>query len=106
MATDAQGVHYREYMEDLWLHESNFEFVLQAETTALTESGVEYMLPDGTLRFLEADDIVLHVGNTPCQEDVIGFALAAEEFYIAGDCQQISDVRRSVKEAFNVAIRL
>lgn len=106
LATDAQGVHYREYLEQVWLNEPNFTFLLQAETVALTEAGVEYQTPDGQFHLAEADDIVLNIGSSPCQEYILDFAQAATEFYAVGDCQKIADVRRGVKEAFNVAIRL
>lgn len=106
LANDAHPIHYREFLMARCRGEEKFHYITKAKTVEILPNGVKYLDTDGKEQIIEADSVIVSAGVAPRQDDAMGFAALADEFYCIGDCRDPKDVRRAMKNAFCAAIRM
>lgn len=103
---DGQKTHYLTVVEDFYKKLPNFRCITGAITTEITSEGVTYMDGQNQSHTIHADDVVVCGGMKPDNGDALGYASAADEFYLIGDCKHVGDLRRGLKSAYTTAMLL
>lgn len=106
LAAEADRVHYYTMFEDAWKKLGNLSYVLKATTTAFENGKVTYVDKKGGEHTLEADTVVISGGMNPRQDEAMGFSGCADEVYIIGDCFEIGNVQKCVRNSYAIASQL
>jgi pyruvate/2-oxoglutarate dehydrogenase complex dihydrolipoamide dehydrogenase (E3) component len=106
LASDATPVHYAEMVRHAWEQMANFSFITHATTTAISQGKVTYRDLHGDERTLEADDVILAGGMSPCHDEALKFYGSADRFFMIGDCSGVGSVQSSIRSAFGAASQL
>jgi hypothetical protein len=93
---------------DTYEHLDNFNFVLEAIPTRISNGKVFYTDADGKERSLPADDVVLYAGLAPRQNEALSFSKSAgNAFFATGDCTgECGTVQKTIRNAFFTASQI
>lgn len=75
-------------------------------TTKCVNGGTVSFEDNGTLRAIEADDVIICGGMRPCIDEALSYAGAAPRFFAIGDCNGAGNIQKCVQEAFSRAMML
>lgn len=106
LAYGAYRVHYYDPFRTAWEDTSDFQYVLEAAVQTVDADGVTYCASDGSLRRLEADSVVIAGGMSALKKESLAFYGVADEFYMIGDCADVGDVRKCIREAYCAAMQI
>ncbi len=103
LAEDATPVHYIETFQERWEKLDNFKPILQAVTTAVSATGIDYTDAQGQSHHLEADSVVVCGGVRSLQEEALAYVGAADQFYLIGDAKKPGNLHYCNRSAFAAA---
>ena len=88
------------HMAPAWeIYDDTLHGITEATTTAVSGSTVTY-LQDGVEHTVTGDSVVICGGMTPCVDEAMAFAGAAESFFILGDCNGAGNLQKCNREAW------
>ena len=95
-------------MTDVYENLDNFDFILEAIASEISNGKVIYKDASGAKKSIRADSIVLYAGLKPKQEDALRFYSSAKNaFFTIGDCTgEGGSVQRVIRNAFFTASQI
>jgi pyruvate/2-oxoglutarate dehydrogenase complex dihydrolipoamide dehydrogenase (E3) component len=86
-----------------YLQEAKVELRLKTQVKEISEQGVRILRPDGQEELLEADSVILALGEIP--NDGLARALEGKvpEIYQVGDCVEPNNIMYAIHSAYRVA---
>jgi NADPH-dependent 2,4-dienoyl-CoA reductase/sulfur reductase-like enzyme len=100
-----QRHHYEDIIIFVYEHLDDFDFILEAIPTRISEREVIYRDAKGNERSILADSVVLFAGLKPKQDEAMKFYSAARNaFFTIGDCTgECGNVQKAVRNAYFTA---
>lgn len=96
----------REGLLPAWAAYENLKGITGVTTKKVEGGKVFYVDADGAEHVIEADSVVLCGGMKAASDEALAFADAADEFYLAGDCDGAGNLQRVNRQAYSVAMRI
>jgi len=118
LAHNASPLHYitmaymtptkygEEKVQAAWEKYDNFNYILQAKTTVISDGYVSYIDANGNENQIEADSVVVCGGMNSRQEEALKFYGSAERFYLIGDCDTVGNIQKCTSSAFAAASQI
>jgi thioredoxin reductase len=106
LASDAPPHHYYDMFKEAWEKQENFNYILQARTTAIGVDKVTYVDADGTEHDIKADSVVIAGGMKAKTDLAFTFSGTGDRFYMIGDCEKARNIRLAMRTAFSTASML
>ena len=106
LATDANQIHYIHALRDYWSERKNFSYVVNASTTAVTDTSVTYKDADGAEHTIDCDNVVMSSGVKAEYDAAMQFNGLARQFIMVGDCHKPGRVLDATRSAFAAASQI
>ena len=106
LAQEANRVHYYTSFQDYWETRESFSYITNATTTCVAPGQVWYRDRSGAQQLLECDSIVACGGMQPQQDPALDFSGTADEVFLIGDCREIGNIQKAMRNSFAVASML
>lgn len=103
LAPDATPIHYYSMFRAAWEKLPNFQYILNARCTGISDKGISFQDRDGTDHKLVTGSVVISVGMKAKNDDALKLTDPAYEFYLIGDCNKAGNVQRVMRSAFSIA---
>ncbi len=103
LAHDCAPLHYRAPLEEAWLAQPGFHFIVNARCTGVEKDKVTWADLEGSEHDLECDSIVLSAGYEPCDDAAVAFFGTASRFEMLGDCASAMGIQKLMRNSFVVA---
>jgi 2,4-dienoyl-CoA reductase-like NADH-dependent reductase (Old Yellow Enzyme family)/thioredoxin reductase len=101
---EAIGPHNMENQIDIYRHNKNFSYVLEAVTKGIYEGKVTYKDAEGSEKSIQADSIVIYSGLKPKMDEAMKFTGSAGQVLLLGDCTgKAGTLQKTIRSAFFVA---
>ena len=106
LAYGALRVHYYDCFKDTWENEPNFNYILSAKTTKVEDGSVTYLDAEGKEHKIFTGSVVIAGGMNSLKDASLSFYGTAPEFYAVGDCTEVGNVQKCVRDAYCAAVRI
>lgn len=103
LAEASNRVHYYSMMRNYWKAEQNLHPIMQATTTAVTPTSVEYQDKEGVTHTLTCDSVIVCGGMRACKDDALQYSGCAAQFRMIGDCEQGGNIQSAVRAGYAAA---
>ena len=101
-------VHWEEIITDVYEHQENFDFIVEAIATRISNGKVLYRDAKGREKSIRADSVVLYAGLKPKQDEALRFYGSSKNaFFTIGDCTgECGNVQKVIRNAFFTASQI
>lgn len=106
LAKDAPPLQFYSMFEEAWEKLPNFHGIVNAECTAITDSGVTYIDADGKEQTVNAGSVIIATGMKSKTEEAFAFGELNKRMLLIGDCHTVSDVQVAVRSGYAAAYTL
>jgi len=106
LAPDAPPIHFYHMLRDAWEKQANLRCIVNARCTGIGEHEATYTDAEGAEHAVEAGSVVIAVGMKPKTDAALEFYVAADRFFVIGDCNVVGNVQKAMRSAFSIASML
>ena len=104
LARTAVPIHFYSVLMAHCRDEKNFNSILSARVTGISDGTVTYADKDGTEHEVHADTVVLSSGMKPKQSEALDLNIPGVQLTLIGDCNLASDIQRAMRSAYGAAV--
>lgn len=106
LAPEVQTLHYEDCFRDAYESLENLQYICQATVLCVDNGKLHYKKASGESGWVSFDDIVVASGMCPKHEEAASLYGVSEQFYVIGDCQEVSNIQKCMRSAYGIASQL
>jgi pyruvate/2-oxoglutarate dehydrogenase complex dihydrolipoamide dehydrogenase (E3) component len=103
LAMDSTPIHYYSMLKTAWEACEGFTGITHARVDAITEGGVAYIDREGRRHEILCGSVVVAAGMKPKSEEALSLFPDGTKCYTIGDCHQVGNIQKVMRNAFGVA---
>jgi NADPH-dependent 2,4-dienoyl-CoA reductase/sulfur reductase-like enzyme len=100
------GPHQMEILLEAITALDNFDYILEANPSRISNGEVIYTDADDMEKSIPADDVVIYAGLKSKKDEALKFYGAAKRFFIIGDCRNVGSLQTCNRTAFAAASQI